>query len=316
MKIKTIHNLVSDMQASGLNVDIPNLRTTGKLTRCGTTAKPRSKNGWYVVHTIGNFINAVFGAYGLLDEPIIWHNKSTDKLTRSDRTQIHAANISLQKRLVQQQTEKLINLRANYTKHVKPLTGSHPYLENKGISAWLNMSIADPLSIAGCIWSKEQNQYVIRYPFDDITKNVLIIPIRNINGELLGFQKINAYGGKYIHDGSQRNGNFYTIAPESVTIGSADRVFISESLSTGISVYIGLNELLDACIFAILVSFGVHNVENVCLSVWGKFPNKCITLLADNDFGTENNTGVKKCTQIVDKYAAQKPINMFIPEEV
>lgn len=288
-----LSDLCDAMVADGLIVDFAGLNSSGKLTRCGTTIKPRSKNGWYVIYINGDFINAKYMAYGIHDAPIKWHSRNKDTLSKAERQQIYANTFKLRQQQEQERIELLVNLRANYSKWVKPLSGSHPYLDKKGVAIWLQMSIAYPLGVTP--WGN------------------LVIPVQNIAEELMGYQEISINGTKKFATGSQKKGNFYLIAPAGISLADADRIFIAEGLATGLSAYITLNELLDAFNFVILVAFDVLNITNVVDSVWSKCPEKPITLIADNDdVGTDKNIGLDNCNAIVTKHQGRN-INTYAP---
>lgn len=285
----TIHDLVTQMNNDGLYIDAASLDISGKLKRCGTNSKPRSKNGWYIIYINGDFITAVYGDYQQGGAPITWHSKSKSTLTNTDRAQLYATSVALRKQREQEKIELLAKLREDYSKYVKPLSRhdpnlDHPYLTTKGINSWLQMSIADPLGVMS--WGG------------------LVIPMRNLAGDLMGFQTISPNSGtKKFATGSQKKGNFYCIAPDSVTVANSDRVFIVEGLATGVSTYLVMNELLDSCSYIVLVAFDVGNISNVVDSVWSLYPDKHITLIADNDdVGTDKNVGIDACNAIVTKY--------------
>ena len=309
--MKTITDFANYAYSNGVLIE-PHKIVYDRIQRWGTQTRPRSKNGWSRVYCNGDCINAVFGDFQLCGEPIKWHNR--EKLTHTDRIGVKAAYLEARRQRELERIEGLVNVQANYVKWVKPLFGSHPYIDKKCIADWLQMSIVDPLGIAGCIWSDIQKEYVLTHIFNDASKNVLIIPIRNIDDELFGFQKITATGDKYIHDGSQKKGNFYMVAPAGISLADADRIFIAEGISTGVSAYLALSELLDACNYVVLVSFGVFNITNVVDAVWSKHPNKPITLLADSDDINDKNVGVEECAKIIAKHEATKNINMLKPE--
>ena len=281
---QTVHDLATQMNNDGLYIDAVSLDISGKLKRCGTNSKPRSKNGWYIIYINGDFITAVYGDYQQGGTPITWHSRSKNTLTNTDRAQLYATSVALRKQREQEKVELLAKLREDYSKYVKPLSGNHSYLGTKGITAWLQMSIADPLCVMG--WGG------------------LVVPMRNLAGDLMGFQTISPNSGtKRFATGSQKKGNFYCIAPDSVTVANADRIFIVEGLATGVSTYLAMNELLDSCNYIVLVAFDVGNISNVVDVVWSLCPDKYITLIADNDdIGADKNVGIDACNAITTKY--------------
>ena len=289
----TLNNFADHARANGVLID-PNKIDYGRIQRWGTTTKPRSKNGWSVVYCSGDFINATYGDYQQGIESFKWHNREQGKLSRADQVQIYTNSLALRKQRELERSELLANVRTNYSKWVKPLTGSHAYIDKKGITDWLNMSISDPLGVT--------------------TWGGLVVPMRNLDNELMGYQTISPNSGtKQFATGTQKKGNFYTIAPAGISLGDCDRVFIAEGLATGVSAYIVWNEVLDSCNYAVLIAFDVGNISAVVDSVWSQYPDKPITLIADNDdAGTDKNVGLDTCNAIVSKHAG-KHINLYAP---
>jgi|SRR6185437_16511187 len=287
--MKTINDLISDMQGYGLLINISNLKTNGRLIRCATSNKPRSKNGWYCIYESNNFINAVFGDHKQ-NNTIKWCSKQ--RLSSIEKNQIRANFKEYQKQAELARLNDLSTLRYHYSKHITPLVNSHPYIDNKGISEWLDMSISNKLGV---------DQF-----------GNLIIPIQDINQSLMGYQKIALDGSKKFAKGSIKKGNFHTIIAEPLTITDCDYLFIGEGLATMVSTYIALNEYFDNKHYCCIVAFDVGNIESVLCVLLSKYPTKPITLIADNDHGAAFNVGVSTCNKIKAKYH-DKPINIFIP---
>lgn len=282
------------MQSFGLLVDTYTI-STGKLVRCKTKSKPDQKNGFYTIHLNGDFIYAEYGDWQSGGDPIKWRSK--DKLSYHDKSQIQQSYQLIKYQRDQERISNLAKLQDNYNRYVKPLDPqiSHEYLDNKGLQDWLNMSIADKLGITS--WGD------------------LVVPIRNMDNELTGYQMIKSDGTKQFARGTQKASNFHCIRAEQVYIGEADIIFIGEGVATMIAFYCSMNEYLD-CNYVCMAAMDVGNIENVCLSVWNSYSSKHIILIADNDLDGERNIGVETCKQIVQKYKDHKNIKMFIPREI
>lgn len=282
------------MQDYGLLIDYNQLNTTGKIVRCPTKSKPYNKNGWYVVYINGNFITAVFGDYQRNESPVKWCDKS--KLSIAEKNQIQTQAILNQQRTKIDKQNELAIMRDNFYKLTHLLINNHsyihPYIKNKGISEYLNMSMKDKLRI-------------------DNFGN-LIIPLRNIDDELMGYQRISADGNKIFAKWSVKKRNFYNLIAEDLSIANCDLVFIGEGFATMASVYIAVNEYLEGKNYCCIVAFDVGNIKPVVDVIWQWFKNKPITLIADNDCNSEINVGVSTCNKIKQLYP-DKPITIFIP---
>lgn len=171
---------------------------------------------------------------------------------------------------------------------------SHGYLTKKGINQWLRCSQAERLKL-------------------DYVGN-LVMPIRNIDDELMGYQVINTTGDKKFVLGTQKKGNFHLLIADCLSISDCHYLFIGEGLATMISRYIAMNEYLENYHFSCIVALDVNNIEPVLLNIWSKHKNIPITIVADNDCDSDNNIGVETSNKLKYKYQHQYKIDVFVPE--
>lgn len=136
------------------------------------------------------------------------------------------------------------------------LTYSHPYLSMKKA---LNMG----LKLSG--------------------KGGLVIPLRDIQGELWTLQFITPVGEKFYLKGGRKSGKFFMFGKPENTI------FLCEGYATASSVYMATKECVIAC-------FDAGNLEKVAYEIVAKHPDKKLIFCADNDRFHEYNTGVEKAT--------------------
>lgn len=174
---------------------------------------------------------------------------------------------------------------------------SHDYLSKKQINSWLKCSQIEKLRV-----DKFGN---------------LIVPIRNIYNELMGFQRISANGIKRFAKGSQKYGNFYLLISEGLTIADCDYLFIGEGVANAITAYLMLQSCLGDDVYACMVAFDVGNIkpvfENVAKHYLSKHRHIHTTLIADNDCANNINTGVETCIKIRDQYKNQYSIDIILP---
>ena len=95
----TISNLIFEMQQFGLIINNSNINTNGKIQRVATQTKPKSKNGWYVVHVTNYDIVAIFGDHQKNCKPIKWTN-----ITKASQNQY----VALKNKIIQTKIENAL----------------------------------------------------------------------------------------------------------------------------------------------------------------------------------------------------------------
>ncbi len=289
--MQTLHNLVHAMQSHGLNINSQKL-VFNKIGRCGTQNKPNSKNAWYIAFDNDTFSSAVFGNFQTGTRQT-WCSKC--KLSFQERNQQKVNYAQAQKQLEQIKQEQLRQLRNQYQQY-RTITNdmSHGYLDKKGVKQWLRCSQAERLKL-------------------DRVGN-LIMPIRNVNNELMGYQIINSDSDKWFATGTQKKGNFYLLIADGLKLSDCHYIYIGEGLATMISWYIAMNEYLPDDHFNCVVALDVGNIEPVLLNIWSKYKNIPVTIIADNDCNSVINIGVTTANTIKNKYQHQYKIDVFVPE--
>jgi len=134
----------------------------------------------------------------------------------------------------------------------------------------------------------EQKQALIRADFKidfrhSCLQRMLVIPIYNIAGVLVAYQRIDADGSKKFKTGSQLSGAFYPIKPDTLHIADLDVIFLCEGYATGSSIYQSLNEELDAVNFGVLCCFSAANIDSVYDVLRNRFTKKSIIHIKDQD---------------------------------
>jgi len=173
----------------------------GALHRCATRTKPRSTNGWYVVHAGGKAVTYGDWANGG-DESITWEG---EKLTAKDRAQIKTKG------------EELRDMRrAEQLKLADEAVEFYEQAQRTGYSDYLKV--------------KQVDQHGLR--FDGTT---LIMPLQDATGKVWSYQKIYANGAKYFMPGGKVQGCYYLITAG--PIADSDRVIICEGYATGASIH-------------------------------------------------------------------------------
>lgn len=116
----------------------------------------------------------------------------------------------------------------------------------------------------------------------DRDSNALVIPLRNIDGQIVSLQWIYQDGEKRFYPNATKKGNFFSISLE--TVSKDEPILIGEGVATMSTVY----ELTGLpCIAAM----DCGNIKPVAEAVKKKFPDNPIIIMADNDHKTKDNPG-------------------------
>ena len=289
--MQNLQDLIREMQSYGLLIN-ENTIVHHKIGRCATRNKPRAKNGWYIIHCSNDLITAFYGDYQKGKQSITWCSKQ--QLSQQDKKQQYANYLQYQQQINLDKDRKLYIIRNQYEKFsILQSDQPHAYLLNKGISSWLRCSQSDRLK-------------------QDQVGNI-IMPIRDIDNQLQGYQIIAQTGDKKFVSGTNKKGNFYLLIADGLSIRHCDCLFIGEGLATMVSFYLAMNEYLESYHYACVVACDVNNIEPVLLNIWGRYSGIPVTIIADNDCGATNNIGVETCNAIKNKYCLQHKIDVFIP---
>lgn len=172
----------------------------GKWQRCGTVAKPRSKNGSVKLSEDGT-VGWVhdFSAHA---EPVLWRTDRNDKPVVIDQAEIRSRIASKRRELI-----AATKAAREFYAACQPLRDGHPYLTAKG------------LDMIGCVGLRIDK------------RGNLVIPMR-LNGVLISVQRINADGTKLFWSGATTNGTSYTIDRKGATI-----TLLCEGLATGLTLF-------------------------------------------------------------------------------
>ena len=215
--------------------------------------KPNSKDGSYILHDdslgkagwIKNFKTGFESSYG------------ESGTSRGSYAKAVKQDIEKELKVRQEERDTLYEAtakKADYlVKNVFIKAEKHPYLDAKGI--------------------QPHNTFIDK-------SGALIVPLKNINGEIRTFQRINEAGAKsYISDSSKK-GAFHTFG----TI--KDRCIICEGFATGASIY-------ESTKIPVISAMDSGNLESVAVSIRNKYGDSLkIGIAADNDHMTKNNPGV------------------------
>lgn len=145
---------------------------------------------------------------------------------------------------------------------------------------------------------KKISGHGVKYGSDFNHNRVLIIPIKNIRGEIQGVQFIKSNGEKRIH--GLKKGGFYIIGE----IKNSSLIFIAEGYATAASIY-------EAHGWPVVVAFDCGNLDSVCDAIRKAYPRNHIIIAADNDSETIGNPGKTKAEEVAKKYQCRVIIPKF-----
>lgn len=102
----------------------------------------------------------------------------------------------------------------------------------------------------------------------------LVIPMRDVDGKVWGYQRINQQGEKYFKTGQRVKGLFFLVGGE--LSEELEHLYIAEGWATCASIHAATNQCVATC-------FNSGNLAEVVKAIKGKFPQLRFTVCADND---------------------------------
>jgi len=133
--------------------------------------------------------------------------------------------------------------------------------------------------------------------FDESKNHVLVIPLRNVDGEIQAIQHIKANGEKKIH--GIKRGHFHVLGE----IKDDGELFCAEGYATAYSVH-------EAKGSPVVVAFDCGNIDPVIEILKTKYPKISIIIAADNDKTKPGNPG----RTYAEKAAAKYKCSLASPE--
>ncbi len=125
--------------------------------------------------------------------------------------------------------------------------------------------------------------------FEESKNHVIVIPLRNVDGEIQAIQHIKANGEKRIH--GVKRGNFHVLGE----IKEDGKLFCAEGYATAYSLY-------EAKGLPVVVAFDCGNIDPVIGNLKAKYPKLSIIIAADNDKENPENPGRMYADKAAEKY--------------
>lgn len=272
-------NVISQLQSAGLIID--GLPDVGIFRRCkvdGDTG--RKQSGWYILHEMrldnGDMVHV--GRYGnwklfgdesvaiVFDKPV----------SSADRERIAAQT-------------KLLREQAEADKKIRVLAAA-----SRAKTIWEKCR---DIGTSDYLKKKQVGAHGVRF-----TRGSIIVPVRNIGGDLVGLQFIAADGSKKFLTGTPKRGCFHSIGK----ISPAAPLCICEGYATGASIYKAMG-------WPVAVAFDAGNLLPVVCALREKYPDQKIIICADNDIETPGNPGVTRAREAAGVVGACVALPVFEP---
>lgn len=256
------------MTAAGLRTH-DEIIPDGKIHRFTVEGdKPRSLNGWYVLHDDG----VAAGAFGSWKHDVssTWCAKSDNELTTTERI-AHKQRIEAMRREREAEQERVRQAAREKAAKIwdaaPEANDNHPYLVRKQIKA-----------------------FGIRE-----SRGSLVLPLRSPDGTLQSLQFIDADGNKLFLKGGTKAGCYCRIGDAPPT----DRVIVAEGYATAASLH-----MAHGC--PVAIAFDAGNLEPVSKAIRERLPDHIgIEIWADNDLNTKGNPGVTKANRAAEAVGAK-----------
>lgn len=275
-------SVISQLQAAGLLIE--GMPRVGILTRCKVEGDKGTKcSGWYVLHEItlknGDLVHV--GRYGnwktMGPESLqIKFDKVVDSYDRQrimERQRELAATAEAEKRLKQQFTA----MRASKIWEKLPQMGASDYLKRKRVPA-----------------------YGLRF-----TRGSIVVPVRNVAGDLVGLQFISGAGEKQFITGTAKQGAFHLLG----SVDGSRPLCIAEGYATAATIH----KIMG---WPVAAAFDAGNLTPVAKALREKYPQQKILICADNDIATLGNPGVTKAREAARTISAVVAVPTFQQSEV
>lgn len=221
-----------------------------------------------------------WGINSIKSDNIQYRELSLDEIKQRNKAEkLRQQKLKQQEKLKHEAGAKKANKNFNYyTQQNKDLARKHKYLVNKGIEYAVNIR---GIKIT--------------------TDNRIVIPIKDVNGNITSLQYINEDGKKFLLKDGVVNGNFFVIG--AITARDSN-IIVAEGFSTAVTIHHALNK-------PVVVAFSASNIENVIKNLNDKHKGKEFVIAGDNDIHKEHNTGKQVATNIASKF---NNVKVFLPQ--
>ncbi len=236
----------------------------GKIHRCHVSGDGKGKkNGWYVLFLDGIAAGS-FGSWKT-GQSQIWCAKSDKQLTKAER--LKNKQRMDKARVLREAEEAIVRAAA----------------KDKAVKLWNRAGLVDA-----------KYEYVLKKGIKPIgakqLRNMLVLPLDDIDGVLHSLQFIYPDGSKRFLTGGRKKGCFTRLPGKRKDFSVA---YVVEGWATGCSVRAATNENVFVC-------FDAGNLLLVCQDIRKAFPDVKIVICADDDYQTDGNPGITKAVEVAE----------------
>jgi len=273
-------SVLNQLRDEGLIVDHLELDTKS-IVRCSVEGDVGKKlSGWYRIFSVLSKSGNTYyvGSYGNwknvgLPEKGVAIKYEGKGLSDEDKAAIKAKQKQAQQDADKERRDKQISARerANEIWAAHGVDGSSKYLNRK--------------KVAG---------FGIRY-----SRGAIIVPVINVNGELLGLQFIYPDGSKKFLTGTAKAGAFHLIG----VLATDSPLVIAEGYATAASIHMATG-------YSVVVAFDAGNLVKVAAALRKIYPEQHLIIAADDD-----EAGRKYASQAAQKYSAVMAVPIFTQRE-
>ena len=259
MNADILHSFAECLRSAGLEVEA--VQADGLLHRCGTTDRPRRRDGAYKA-----FLDApasLWWKHRRTGEEGTWKARPEKELTAAQRKALHERIRAIRAHNEAEQARRwqaAAKLAISIWNHASPVGDNHPYLQRKEVPA------------IGLRQTEDGR---------------LIVPLLNQSGKIQSLQFIlpdkPAEGtDKFFLRGGKTSGGFFSIPAKNGTKDGP--LLIAEGYATGASLHLATGH-------AVLIAFNAGNLEAVARLARARYPDREILLCADTDCETVKPDG-------------------------
>jgi len=260
------------MRANGIPFEGP-LKSDGKPHRFSIDAKQNQPDEWYVCYAGTTqrgapYLTCMYGTWSGGQEKFIYRSYETQRaLSDNERSHLRAneekrsRDLELKLKVEKEEGTRRANKKWEEAAEKATLPGHLTYLNQKQVEA-----------------------FGIRYRVENDGTVVIVVPLRNIEGELQAIQSIHEDGTKRIY--GAKKGNFHLIGSLEETFSA----YITEGYATGASIHQALK-------VPVVVAFDCGNLKAVASNLRKKYPQLTFIIAGDNDVETRGNPGRTKAEE-------------------
>ena len=139
----------------------------------------------------------------------------------------------------------------------------------------------------------------------DEVANLLLVPLRNIDGKLQSLQTIRPDGVKRFYGGTSTTGAFFSIGLNTLANGDNKPIFVAEGYATTAKIF---QVTGNPCVAAM----NCGNMEAVITNLRTKYPDRKFIVMADNDLATFKKKGYNPGIDTAEKLLMNKLIIGYV----